>query len=308
MNKIKEIEALVSAIEKGSLAKAAQDEGVTPAMLGRRIDALEGRLGVKLVHRTTRHLTLTEQGALFLDSCHKILDEMEYAERQVSEGRNKATGQLSVYAPAAFGRRHVAPHARAFVAQHPGVHITFNLTTSPIDLVRERYDVGIRIGQDGVDPNFVAVKLAKNRRVICGTPAYLKRYGVPRRPEDLMRHNCLVFSSPSHHGNNWGFEEGGRPLTVRVGGNVGCNDGELLTHWALDGLGLARRSTWEVQPYLDSGQLMSVLDDYARPGQDVMAVYPPQRYLPAKVRFFISALRSIYAQPGYWSRHVSAQD
>ena len=123
-----------------------------------------------------------------------------------------------------------------------------------------------------------------------------------------MRHNCLVFSSPSHHGNNWGFEENGRPVTVRVGGNVGCNDGELLTHWALDGLGLARRSTWEVQPYLDSGQLMSVLDDYARPGQDIMAVYPPQRYLPAKVRFFISALRSIYAQPGYWSRHLPAQD
>jgi len=308
MNKIKEIEALVAAIEKGSLAKAAKDEGVTPAMLGRRIDTLEARLGVKLVHRTTRHLTITEQGALFLDSCHKILNEMEYAEKQVSEGRNKATGQLSVYAPAAFGRRHVAPHARAFVSQHPGVHITFNLTTSPIDLVRERYDVGIRIGHDGVDPNFVSVKLAKNRRVICGSPAYFKRHGVPQRPEDLVRHNCLVFSSPSHHGNNWEFRVAGRPVTVRVAGNVGCNDGELLTHWARGGLGLARRSTWEVQPYLDSGELMSVLDDYARPGQDIMAIYPSQRYLPAKVRYFISALKSIYARPGYWSGALEAQD
>jgi DNA-binding transcriptional LysR family regulator len=307
MNKIKEIEAFVAAIEKGSLARAAKEENITPAMLGRRIDALEARLAVKLIHRTTRHLTLTEQGALFLDSCHKLLTDLEYAEKSVSEGRKKATGQLSVFAPAAFGRRHVAPHALAFVAAHPGVQITFNLTTSAVDLVRDRYDLGIRIGGN-IDPNFVAVKLASNRRVICGTPAYFKQHGIPRTPDDLAQHNCVVFNSPTEHANAWRFRVNGTTVAVKVSGNVGCNDGELLTHWARNGLGLARRSTWEVQPHLDSGELVSVLDEFGLPDQHIMAVYPQQRHLPAKVRFFIDELRSIYAQPGYWSACAPTPD
>lgn len=307
MNKIKEIEAFVAAIEKGSLARAAKEESITPAMLGRRIDALEARLGVKLIHRTTRHLTLTEQGALFLDSCHKVLTDLEYAEKSVSEGRRKATGQLSVFAPAAFGRRHVAPHAVAFAAAHPGVQMTFNLTTSPIDLVRDRYDLGIRIGGN-FDQNFVAVRLATNRRVICGTPSYFRERGIPRTPDDLAHHNCLVFNSPTEHGNSWRFWVNGSAVAVKVNGNVGCNDGELLTHWARNGLGLARRSTWEVQPHLDSGELISVLDDFGLPDQHIVAVYPQQRHLPAKVRFFIDELRSIYAQPGYWSACAPTPD
>ena len=171
MDKLTQIEAFVAVAEKGSLARAALEQKITPVMLGRRIDALEKRLGVKLMHRTTRHLTLTEQGTVYLDDCRKLLKELDFAETNISAGRHKATGHLIVSAPASFGRRHIAPHAPAFVAANPDVQISFNLTDHVIDLVREGYDLGIRIG-GVIDPNFVAVKLATNRRVVCGTPAY----------------------------------------------------------------------------------------------------------------------------------------
>jgi DNA-binding transcriptional LysR family regulator len=270
-------------------------------MLGRRIDALEKRLGVKLMHRTTRHLTLTEQGSVFLDHCRKLLGELDAAEQIISEGRHKATGHLIVSAPAAFGRKHVAPHAPAFVAANPEVQISFNLTDQVIDLVREGYDVGIRIG-GVIDPNFVAVKLATNRRVVCGTPAYFERHGIPRTLEDLARHNCLAFNLQGGQQRGWYFQKNGKAVTVKVSGNLDCNDGELLHRWACEGLGLGWRSTWEIQAQLASGELMTVLDEYALLQYDIMAVYAQQRHLPAKVRFFIDALKSIYAQPGYWTQ------
>lgn len=300
MNKIKEIEAFVCAVEQGSLARAARQQGVTPVMLGRRIDALEQRLRVKLMHRTTRHLTLTEQGGAFLEMSQKVLADLQYAETVVSETGRKAIGHLSVFAPAAFGRRHVAPHAAAFIAGHPGVRITFNLTTDTIDLVRERYDLGIRI-KGNADPNLVAVKLADNRRVVCGTPGYFKQYGIPKTPEELLRHNCFVFNRPTDQSRGWQFQVDGKPVIVKVGGNVGCNDGEMLTRWALSGMGLAWRSTWEIQRWLDSGEMVTVLDDFEPPGYDIVALYAPQRHLPARIRLFIDELKAVYARSGYWA-------
>jgi len=301
MDKLKQIEAFVDAVEKGSLARAALEQQITPAMLGRRIDALEKRLRVKLIHRTTRHLTLTEQGAVFLDHCRKLLTELDVAEKIISEGRHKATGHLIVSAPASFGRRHVAPHAPAFLAANPEVQLSFNLTDQVVDLVREGYDVAIRIG-GAIDPNFVAVKLANNRRVVCGTPAYFAQHGIPHKLEDLSRHNCLAFNLQGGQQRGWYFQKNGKPVTVKVKGNLDCNDGELLHRWALEGLGLGWRSTWEIQPQLESGELMTVLDEYALPDYNIMAVYLQQSHLPAKVRFFIDALKSIYSRPGYWSQ------
>jgi DNA-binding transcriptional LysR family regulator len=301
VDKLKQIEAFVDVIEKGSMARAALEQDITPVVLGRRIDALEKRLGVKLMHRTTRHLTLTEQGTVFLDHCRRLLDELDRAEQEVSEGRHKATGHLVVSTPAAFGRKHVAPHAPAFLKANPEVQISFNLTDRVVDLVREGYDLGIRIG-GAIDPNFVAVKLASNRRVVCGTPAYFERHGIPRTLEDLDRHNCLAFNLQGGQQRGWFFQQHGKPVTIRVNGNLDCNDGELLHRWACEGLGLAWRSTWEIQAELASGALITVLDDYALPQYDIVAVYPQQRHLPAKIRFFIDWLKMVYAQPGYWTQ------
>jgi DNA-binding transcriptional LysR family regulator len=299
MDKLKQIETFIEVAEKGSLARAGLSQKISPAMLGRRIDALEKRLGVKLMHRTTRHLTLTEEGMAYLDQCVRLMSELEKAEQQIGEGRHRATGHLVVSAPAAFGRKHVASHAPRFVKVNPEVRLSFNLTDQVVDLVREGYDLGIRIGGT-IDPSFVAVKLASNRRVVCGTPDYFACHGVPQTLEDLARHNCLAFNLQGGQQRGWYFQKGGKPVTVKVTGNLDCNDGELLHSWGSEGLGLAWRSTWEIQPQLASGELITVLDEFALPDYDIMAVYPQQRHLPVRVRLFIDMLKDLYARPGYW--------
>ena len=301
MDKLKQIEAFIAVVEHGSMAAAALTQDVTPVMIGRRINALEARLGVKLLHRSTRRIAVTEQGAVFMEQCKKALGELDRAELLVAGGRHKATGHLIVSAPAAFGRKHVAPHAPDFLRANPDVRCSFNLTDRVVDLVREGYDVGIRIG-GAIDPNFVAIRLASNKRVVCGTPAYFAKHGVPRTLDDLERHNCLAFNLQGGQQRGWYFQQNGKAVTVKVSGNLDCNDGELLHRWMGEGLGLGWRSTWEIQPELESGALMTVLDDYALPDYDILAVYPQQRPVPAKIRFFIEHLKAVYAQPGYWSR------
>ena len=299
MDRYKEIEAFVLAMEHGSLAAAALHAGITPVMIGRRLDALEKRLGAQLVHRSTRRLALTEAGAGFLDECRALLAQWNQAEATVSAQRHRATGHLIVSAPAAFGRLHVAPHASAFLKANPEVKISFNLTDRVVDIVREGYDMGIRIG-GAVDPNFVAIKLATNQRVVCGTPAYFRKHGKPRTLEDLAAHNCLAFNLQGGQQRGWYFQREGKAVTIRVDGPLDCNDGELLHRWVSEGLGLGWRSTWEIQAQLQRGELVTVLDDFALPAYDIMAVYPGQRHVPAKVRFFIDHLKKIYARPNYW--------
>ncbi|MFL6714929.1 MAG: LysR family transcriptional regulator [Burkholderiaceae bacterium] len=301
MDKLKQIETFIEVAEKGSLARAGLAQKISPAMLGRRIDALEKRLGVKLMHRTTRHLTLTEEGNAYLEQCVRLLSDLDKAEQMIAEGRHKATGHLVVSAPAAFGRKHVATHAPEFVRTNPEVRLSFNLTDQVVDLVREGYDLGVRIGGT-IDPSFVAIKLATNRRVVCGTPDYFARHGTPTALEDLAKHNCLAFNLQGGQNRGWYFQKGGKPVTVKVDGNLDCNDGELLHAWASQGLGVGWRSTWEIQPQLASGQLITVLDEFALPDYDIMAVYPQQRHLPIRVRLFIDMLKEKYAQPDYWLR------
>ena len=300
MDRFKEIASFVQVVDKGSFAAAALEEGVTPVVLGRRIDALEKRLGARLLLRSTRRLALTDDGTVFLDYCRRVLADLEVAERAVSVGRQTAVGRLVVSTPAAFGRKHVAPYGPAFLKQHPRVKLSFNLTDRVVDLVREGYDLGIRIGGE-LDPNYVAIKLATNRRVVCGTPEYFRRAGRPRTLEDLHRHNCLAFNLEGGQLRGWFFKKNGKTVNIRVGGSLDCNDGELLLRWATEGLGIAWRSTWEIAGQLERGELITVLDDYSLPAYDIFAVYPQHRHVPAKVRLFIAYLKSIYAAPGYWS-------
>ena len=301
MDKLTQIEAFVAAVEHGSLARAAVAAHVTPVMIGRRIDALEQRLGVKLLHRSTRRLALTEQGAMFLEDCRRVVGELDRAESMLAEIRHRASGHLLVSAPAGFGRKHVAPHAPSFIARNPDVRVSFNLTDQVVDLVQQGYDLGIRIG-GVIDPSFVAVKLAANRRVVCGAPAYLAKHGTPRTLDDLKDHNCLAFSLQGGQQGGWQFQRDGKEVTVRVRGNLDCNDGELLHRWARDGLGLCWRSTWEIQGELARGELVTMLDEYALASYDIMAVWPHQRHLPAKVRFFVDHLKRVWSAPDYWTR------
>ena len=293
------IRSFVLVADNGSFAAAALSEGVTPVVMGRRLDALERHLGVKLMHRSTRGMQLTDLGEQYLDRARALLKDFDEADASVARGGRSVRGHLVVSAPAAFGRRHIAPHAPAFLKRYPDLKLSFNFTDSLVDLVRQGYDMGIRIGEV-TDPNYVAVKLFPNRRVVCGAPSYFELHGVPRTLEDLVRHNCLAFNLQGGQQRGWTFLRDGRQVAVKVAGNLDCNDGELLYDWVKQGLGIGWRSTWEIQAELKAGELVTVLDEYALPAYDIQAVYPQQRYLPAKVRFFIDYLKAIYNTPGYW--------
>ncbi|HDS1809414.1 MULTISPECIES: LysR family transcriptional regulator [Pseudomonas] len=300
MGRYTELHSFVQVAQQGSFAAAALSEGVTPAMLGRRLDALERRLGVKLMHRSTRGLHLTELGEQLLERARQLLRDFDDVEADISNCGSTVKGNLLVSAPASFGRLHVAPHALGFQEQFPHLKLAFNLTDSLVDLVSEGYDMSIRIG--GItDPNYVATKLFSNSRVVCGTPAYFARYGKPTSLEDLANHNCLAFTLQGGQQRGWMFKRDGKPVAMRVSGTLACNDGELLFAWMRQGLGIGWRSTWEIQSELNSGELITVLDEWALPDYDIQAVYPQQKFLSAKVRYFIEYLRSIYQQPGYWS-------
>lgn len=300
MAQFKQIATFVEVVNRGSLSAAARAEGIAPAVIGRRLDALEQRLGVKLLQRTTRKLALTEEGTAFLEDCQRILTDLESAEAAVSERSARATGHLLVSAPAGFGRQHVAPLIPSLLAEHRDVTVTLNLNDRVVDLIGEGIDVAIRIAALN-DSNLVSVKLADNHRVVVGTPAYLKRHGTPHTLADLARHNCMAISSEGSQ-RGWAFRDGGKTVTLKVAGNMSCNDGAVLHDWVLAGKGLAWRSMWEVGGDIEAGRLVSVLDEFAAPGNDIYAVFAQRRHLPLRIRVFVDFLRRTYAQAGYWGK------
>lgn len=299
MDRFKELTTFVEVAQRGSLSAAAREEGITPAMVGRRIDQLEERLGVKLFKRSTRKVTLTPEGSTFYEDVHRLLGELHTAEDSLSVGAKSASGRLIVTAPTAFGRKHIAPHLAAFVAEHPSLAIALHLSERMVDLKNERFDLAIRIA-DLKSADLIAAKLARNHRVVCGAPSYFKRAGKPATLADLQRHNCLVTSTEDGVADAWSFQDKGKTSTVKVGGNLTCNDGEVLTRWAISGEGLAWRSAWEVSEEIKRGRLVSVLDEFAIPGNNIYAVYPERRLLPAKVKLFIDFLRKTFGDPPYW--------
>jgi DNA-binding transcriptional LysR family regulator len=300
MDRLRQIESFVAVANKGSLTAVAKAEGVAPAVIGRHIDALEERLGVKLLVRTTRRISLTHEGAGFLDDCQRLLAEMATAEASVSAGGARASGTLRVTAPAGFGRRHVAPLMPLFLAQHPELHISLNLSDRVVDIVNEGVDCAVRVG-DLPDSSLVSVRLADNRRLCVAAPAYLKRAGVPRHPNELARHDCLTLSSDASQTRGWAFSIDGTLTHLRPSGRLDCSDGQVLHDWCVAGLGLAWRSTWEVEQEVAAGRLCSVLDDFIAPPNGIYAVFAHAKHLPLRVRLWIDFLKSTYGAAGYWS-------
>lgn len=298
MDLFKQISAFVNAASRGSLSAAAEVEGVTPAVIGRRLDALEARLGVKLLVRTTRKLSLSFEGQAFLEDCSRILNDLANAEASVSLGGVKASGHLRVSAPAGFGRRHVAPLVGAFLDLHPDVTVNLDLSDRLVDLVNEGIDCAVRIGELA-DSSLVSLKLGEMRRVVVASPDYLRRRGTPTSLEALADHECLSLGPQ----RGWVFrdlEREGATMTVKVGGRFECNDGAVLHEWAIAGRGLTWRSVWEVGADLSAGRLISVLDDFASPPMGIYAVFPQRRHLPLRVRLFIDHLKNTYGNPAYW--------
>ncbi|TXL63735.1 LysR family transcriptional regulator [Zeimonas arvi] len=299
MDRFKQLETFVAVATRGSLSAAAQAEGVAPAVIGRRIDALEERLGVKLLVRTTRRITLTFEGSAFLEDSQRILNDFQNAEASVSLGGVKASGHLRVTAPAGFGRAHVAPLLPAFLDSHPDVTVSLDLTDRLTDIVNEGIDLAIRIGALD-DSSLVGLKLADNRRVVVASPGYVARRGTPSAPKDLAAHDCLTFGTYGNQARGWQFVIDGQLVSMRVQGAMACNDGAVLRDWAVAGRGLAWRSMWEVGEDLKAGRLVTVLDAFAAPDNAIHAVFPQRRHLPLRVRMLIDHLKNTYGNAAYW--------
>jgi DNA-binding transcriptional LysR family regulator len=300
MAKLKQLESFVSVATRGSLTAAAKAEGVAPAIMGRRLDALESRLGVKLLVRTTRRISLTHEGSAFLEDCQRLLTDVANAEASVSAGGVKASGHLRITAPAGFGRRHVAPLVTRFREQHADVTISLNLSDRVVDLAGEGFDCAIRVG-DMPDSSLVSVRMADNRRLCVATPEYLRRHGTPQQPSELARFDCLTLSSDASQTRGWAFRIQGEVQHFRPGGPLDCSDGQVLHDWCLAGYGIAWRSTWEVEAEIAAGQLVAVLRDYDAPANGIFAVFPQRKHLPLRVRLWIDFLKHSYGQPEFWA-------
>jgi DNA-binding transcriptional LysR family regulator len=300
MAKLKQLESFVSVATRGSLTAAAKAEGVAPAIMGRRLDALESRLGVKLLVRTTRRISLTHEGSAFLEDCQRLLTDVANAEASVSAGGVKASGHLRITAPAGFGRRHVAPLVTRFREQHADVTISLNLSDRVVDLAGEGFDCAIRVG-DMPDSSLVSVRMADNRRLCVATPEYLRRHGTPQQPSELARFDCLTLSSDASQTRGWAFRINGELQHLKPGGPLDCSDGQVLHDWCLAGYGIAWRSTWEVEAEIAAGRLVAVLQDYDAPANGIFAVFPQRKHLPLRVRLWIDFLKHSYGQPEFWA-------
>lgn len=300
MNPLREIETFIEVAHRGSLSAAARALNLTPAMIGRRIDALESRLGVRLLTRTTRSLSLTAEGSMFLEDCQRIVEDLASAEANVRRGSMSASGQLRITAPAGFGRRHVVPAVASFLDRHPDVDVSLDLSDRVADLANESIDCAVRVGEL-TDSRLVRVRLAENRRVVVASPAYLKRRGTPQDPDELLDHDALLLSDSGGGVRAWSFMVGGELRSIKPRGRFDCNDGAVLHEWALAGRGLAWRSIWEVSDDLAAGRLRIVLQDFAAPPNGIYALFLERRHLPLRTRLFVEHLKARFGDPAYWA-------
>lgn len=284
-------------VKAGSLSAAAREFDVTPSAVSKWLAALEARLGVRLVTRSTRRIALTQEGELYLAEGRRILEQIEELERSVASSRAAPMGLLRVNATLGFGRSFIAAAVSRFVQRYPDVEVQLLLTDRPLSLAKGEIDLGIRFGPPP-EARVVARRIANHRRQIVAAPSYLRRRGRPVVPHDLTRHNCLILRQDDTAYGQWHFTKGQRTETVKVRGSLSSNDGTTVMSWALDGHGILMRSAWDAEPHVRSGDLEELLTDYQLPAADLYAVYPPRRHQPAKIGAFVDFLSAQFAPGG----------
>lgn len=282
-------------VKRGSLSATAREMNLTPPAVTKRLAQLEERLGVRLINRTTRRLSLTNEGEVYFATAQRILADIAELESLVSSRRAVPKGLLRVNAPLGFGRSYIGPAVSRFLKRYPEVEVQLQLTDRPVSLADEAIDVAIRFGEIP-DSRVIAQKIAANRRLLCAAPAYLKAHGRPEVPADLARHQCIVLRQNESAYGLWRLSRGKQGDTVKVRGKASTNDGEVALNWALDGHGVLMRAEWDVAKYLRSGRLERVLADYETPPADIYAVYQERLNLSAKVSHFIEHLREYLSQ------------
>ena len=294
MDRFQAISAFTRVVEAGSFAGAALRLGVSVSAVSRQVAELEAHLATRLLNRTTRRLSLTESGRAFHERCVQLLADLDEAERSANAGSVAPRGTLRLTAAITFGARHLAPAIAEFAVRYPDVRFDVELSDRAVDLVDEGFDVAVRIGSIG-SQNLVGRTVGTTRLVCCAAPAYLRRHGEPKVPEDLAAHVCLTYEySPSRHA--WPFRDRqGRERNVRIAGPVHANNGRFLEALAVAGMGICYEPDFIVGPDVRAGRLKPLLRGYARAASSIYVVYPSRRHLSAKVRVFTDFLAERFA-------------
>jgi LysR family transcriptional activator of dmlA len=281
----------------GSLSAAARELGITLPAVSKHLAQIETRLGVPLVRRTTRRMSRTPEGELYLDHARRILGDIDEMEERLGTSKATPSGMLRVNATLGFGRMHVAPLISRFVRRYPQVDVQLQLSVDPPPLADDSFDVCIRFGAPP-DARVIAKRLAPNRRLLCAAPAYLAKHGTPKAPADLERHNCIGLRQGQEAYGVWRLSRSrGRKdaEAVRIHGNLATNDGEVAVNWALDGHGVLMRAEWDIDRYLRSGRQVQVLPEYYTPDADINAIYPQRHQSAARVRAFVDFVSQAFA-------------
>ncbi|WP_151637179.1 LysR substrate-binding domain-containing protein [Noviherbaspirillum aerium] len=294
MDRLTDLSFFSLLIRSGSLAAAAQELGVTPPSISKRLAGLESRLRVRLLNRTTRRISLTPEGELYLAEGQRIISDLDALEQRITGRADTPKGLLKVSATLGFGRRHLMPVISAFARKFPDVEVQMHLSDRPVNLAEHGFDIGIRFGELP-DTRMTARKLASNRRFICASPSYLGQRGMPLHPRELSKHECIFLRESDETYGTWHFNCKGRQETVKVRGQLNTNDGESALGWALEGHGIVIRSEWDVSAYLRSGRMKKILEDWDLPPADIYIVYPTKHNLSAKTRAFVDFMLESFA-------------
>ena len=276
-----------------SFTRAAKELDISTAQVSRQISALEKRLNIKLLYRTTRKVSLTEEGRVFYQHCRGVLDGLDAAEQAVSNLQSKPQGRIKLTAPVTYGEQQLLPLVNDFMVQYRDIEVTAFLSNQKIDLIDGGYDLAIRIGKLS-DSTMMAKKLSRRTNFVCAAPAYLEKYGMPYSLSDLSQHNCLLGTRDYWHFIEDGKIDSGKNAdkekNLRVSGSVQYNSGHSLVDAALKGLGIVQLPDYYVQKYLASGELVSLLNNYREPEESIWAIYPHNRHLSPKIRLLVDYL------------------
>jgi len=302
MDKLGDIELFVRVIKNQGLAAAGREVGLSPARMTARINGLEERYGVRLLNRTTRRISLTDEGRKFYVACERILAEVEQAETLLQTGQTSFTGVLRITAPSDLGQQHIALVLSKFVEEHPGITPYLYLSDRVVDLVGNGFDLGIRFGSLK-DSTLIARRLASNRRVLCASPDYLKRKGIPVLPEELTQHDCLTMVRRAEPLTTWHFQGMNGHSSISIQGIRSSNDGALIRRWAIEGVGIALKSYWDIAEDLKAKRLVTVMDNYqydfnrtgTTGGADLHVIYPNRKFISQRTSAFIDALKQHFS-------------
>jgi len=302
MNRIDDLSLFLWILDLGSVSAAARHLDISVAVASQRLKRLERELGVRLLHRTTRRLRATAEGAILAEQGRVLVEELDALTTGLRQAGTQVVGTLRVTTAASFGRQYISPLLPEFLARHPAVRISVDLNDQLVDLVGAGFDLAIRIGALH-DSTLVAQRLANNRRVLCASPGYLRLHGKPKAPADLESHECLLQVGSQGRQDMWRLtDRAGDEVAVRVHGRFESNFGELIRDAAIAGLGIAQHSTWHVGDDLRSGRLKVVLPDYPIADTGIHAVMPRRQLTPRRVRAFVEFLGERFGEKPPWDR------